>query len=168
MFYEEVLSALNARRVEYLVVGGVAVNLWGAQRMTHDLDLMVELSPANLRRFVTAMENLGYRPRVPVAALQLTNARTRHRWIREKGMLAFAFYHPANVFQVVDVLIADRRYARFSKRAASISAGPVTVPLVSIEDLITMKREAGRKQDRSDVAMLSRIRRMLDAKKRRS
>jgi hypothetical protein len=43
---EQVLAALNAENVRYLVVGGVAVVLHGHLRTTADLDLVVELKRA--------------------------------------------------------------------------------------------------------------------------
>jgi len=43
MIYEEILRALNARKVNYVVVGGVALVLHGVVRMTADLDLIVRL-----------------------------------------------------------------------------------------------------------------------------
>jgi len=161
MFYQEALSELNRRRVKYLVVGGVAVNLWGAQRLTHDLDLLVDLTPTNLRRLVAALGGLGYIPRVPVNPKQLAERRVRLQWIREKNMKVFSFCHPSNPLQVVDILIADGRYGRFAKRQGSAQVGSLRVPLVSIEDLITMKSDAGRKQDRADAALLRKVRRIL-------
>jgi len=58
---------LNRKRVRYLVVGGVAVNLYGIERATGDLDLVVDLEDRNLKRFIRAMKELGFKPKVPVA-----------------------------------------------------------------------------------------------------
>lgn len=63
VFYEDVFRALNRHGVRYLIVGGVAVNLSGVPRMTKDLDLMLDLSPGNLALFLSAVRDLGYRPR---------------------------------------------------------------------------------------------------------
>lgn len=59
MFYEDVFRKLDEEQVEYVVVGGVALVLHGVVRFTADLDLFVELSEANLRKFVNAMKSLG-------------------------------------------------------------------------------------------------------------
>jgi len=45
MFYQEIFDALEKKKVQYLVVGGVAVVLHGFVRATADLDLMVALDP---------------------------------------------------------------------------------------------------------------------------
>lgn len=46
----ELLDCLDRRGVEYLVVGGVGANAYGAQRLTHDLDCLVNMPGADGRR----------------------------------------------------------------------------------------------------------------------
>jgi uncharacterized protein (DUF1330 family) len=65
---ERVLAALERAGVRYLVVGGVAVVLHGFLRTTADLDLVIQLDPANVRRALDALTDLGYQPRAPVPA----------------------------------------------------------------------------------------------------
>jgi tRNA nucleotidyltransferase/poly(A) polymerase len=59
--FEPVLKTLNEAGVRYLVVGGVAVVLHGYLRTTGDLDLVVELSPANLDRALAALKKASGR-----------------------------------------------------------------------------------------------------------
>lgn len=94
VFYEDVFRALNRRGVRYLIVGGVAVNLLGVPRMTKDLDLMLDLDDANLKLFVSAAKELGYRPRAPVALEEFADAAKRAAWRREKGALVFTLNDP--------------------------------------------------------------------------
>ena len=47
MFFLEFFRALEREGVRYLVVGGVAINLHGAERMTSDVDLMLALDAEN-------------------------------------------------------------------------------------------------------------------------
>ncbi len=63
MYYESVFKALQENNVRYAVAGGVALVLHGVVRFTADLDLIVDLEPENLSRFVHTMSGLGYRPR---------------------------------------------------------------------------------------------------------
>ena len=46
--FERLFSALNRSKVRYLVVGGIAVNLYGIERATADIDLVVDLEDRNL------------------------------------------------------------------------------------------------------------------------
>ena len=68
MYYENVFRALQKNKIRYAVAGGVALVLHGVVRFTADLDLIVDLEPVNLKRFVQAMTELGYRPRNPAKA----------------------------------------------------------------------------------------------------
>ena len=44
MFYEDVFRKLNEEKVRYLIIGGIAVNLYGYSRVTGDLDIMLDLN----------------------------------------------------------------------------------------------------------------------------
>jgi hypothetical protein len=47
---EAIFSALNAADVKYLVVGGLAVNAYGYERLTRHIDLVIGLEPENIIR----------------------------------------------------------------------------------------------------------------------
>jgi len=72
---ELVLGALTAARVDYLIVGGVAVVMHGHLRTTADLDLVIRLEPDNALRTVRALTQIGLRPRAPVPAEAFADAR---------------------------------------------------------------------------------------------
>ena len=54
------IAQLNTAGVEYVVIGGHAVNAYGFMRFTDDLDVLIHPTPANAARAVRAMEALGY------------------------------------------------------------------------------------------------------------
>ncbi len=56
------IGQLNAASVEYVVVGGHAVNAYGVSRTTEDLDVLIRPTPVNAARAVQAMLALGYGP----------------------------------------------------------------------------------------------------------
>jgi hypothetical protein len=72
MIYEEIFKEFELRGVRYLVVRGMAVNLYGYIRLTMYLDIMVDLSDKNLSKVVDATEKFGYTPRVPVNPHEFT------------------------------------------------------------------------------------------------
>ncbi|MEM2192104.1 MAG: hypothetical protein QXG38_00630 [Candidatus Hadarchaeales archaeon] len=43
MYYEKVLRELNAKRIRYILAGGIAVKLHGVPRATADLDILLDL-----------------------------------------------------------------------------------------------------------------------------
>lgn len=59
-FYLKVIEAFNKAKVEYLVVGGFAVNFHGYNRTTGDLDLWISNSPGNLEELNNAIDALGF------------------------------------------------------------------------------------------------------------
>ena len=46
---------LTAHRVKFVLIGGHAVAAWGEPRFTEDLDVLIEVSPANARRVRAAL-----------------------------------------------------------------------------------------------------------------
>jgi hypothetical protein len=59
--FERIFSGLEARQVQYLVVGGVAVVLHGHPRFTADLDLVLLLDDSNIKAALGALAELEYR-----------------------------------------------------------------------------------------------------------
>ena len=46
--FENLFSSLNKESVKYLVAGGIAVNLYGIERATADIDIVLKLAQKNL------------------------------------------------------------------------------------------------------------------------
>ncbi len=158
MFYEEVFRKLGERKIRYAVAGGIALVLHGAVRFTADLDLIVELSTDNLTKFITAMNESGYKPRLPVKAEDLADPLARESWIAEKGMKVFTFYHPQRQISQVDVFINEPlKFDEIEKEIVRIKARDVVIPVVSLSHLKMLKRIAGRPQDIADVEALEEL-----------
>lgn len=142
--------------VRFLVAGGVAVNVYGYQRFTKDLDLVVQLTEENIRAAFSALARLGYRPQVPITVEQFADSDLRSALIREKGMQVLQFWSDQHRETPIDVFVSDpfpfeEEFARASVKDLG-DAGPVRV--VSLRSLIEMKERAGRPEDRIDVQYL--------------
>lgn len=158
VFYEDVFRALSRYGVRYLIVGGVAVNLLGVPRMTKDLDLMLDLSVDNLKLFLSAVKDLGYRPRAPVALEDFADASKRDAWRREKGAVVFTLNDPRDPLTQVDVFLENPiDFEPAYEARQPLEAGDMTLAVISIEDLIRLKAQANRLQDKSDIAMLRKV-----------
>jgi hypothetical protein len=59
-----VLSSLNEAGVDYVVVGGVAMNLHGFVRATEDLDIFIRPEPANVERLRNALKAVWSDPSI--------------------------------------------------------------------------------------------------------
>jgi hypothetical protein len=58
--FKEFLRLLNAHDVEYLLIGGYAVNYYGYPRATADMNIWIAVHPANADRVVTALKEFGF------------------------------------------------------------------------------------------------------------
>lgn len=160
MFYEEVLRALARHEVRYLILGGMAVNLHGVPRMTGDLDLTVDLDPANIRALLAAFDEVDLKPAAPVDPQRLADPEERRRWRQEKNLAALTFQrvsegHP---YLEVDVLIeAPLGFETLYREKNRLTAGGLNVDLVSLRHLIEIKESQGRRQDIADAEALKRI-----------
>lgn len=144
--------------VHHVIVGGTAVILHGVPRTTADLDLVVDDDPANMRRLVSVMNRLGYRPRAPVDPAGLSDPAVRQAWIDDKGMRAFTFFLPDHPLSDIDILIdSPIAYDELRKRAERVDAGALVLFIASIEHLIQMKLIASRAQDVADADALKRL-----------
>lgn len=160
MFYQKVFAALARYGVRYAVAGGLAVNLHGVPRMTADIDLVVDLEHENLKSFLAVMQELGFRPRLPVKVEELLNEDTRRNWIQQRNLHAFTFWNEANTFEEVDLLISESEDTGIIQRAQLIEFGSYAIRLIDIDDLLSMKARANRAQDLADIEALQEIKNM--------
>ncbi len=158
MFYKNIFKALSTHRIRYVVVGGVAVLLHGVVRLTADLDLSVSLDSGNLKAFVDLMNEMGFKPRIPVDAHELISQETRASWKREKEMIAFTFYQPEKMIQQIDVFIEDLiPFADLERDAVTFDIFGIEVKVASLKHLKQLKSLSGRPGDKADIDALNEI-----------
>lgn len=156
--YENVLAALQAAGVHYVIAGGFAVNLHGFLRFTKDLDLVIDLATENATNAMDVLATCGLKARVPVPLSDFADADKRREWAEERHMTVFQVWHPSDPFCTVDLFI--RNPIAFEQLwAGSVVAqlGHTDCRIAGIEDLIAMKTLAGRPQDLRDIEELRRI-----------
>lgn len=159
MKFSDFFAAMGAARVDYVLVGGLAVSLHGIVRGTLDVDVALAMEEANLARFVTAARGLGLTPSLPVPIEALADAAQVDTWYREKHMLAFSLREAAPAGLVVDVLVRPCvSFARLRADAIVRSLGSIDIPVASIDHLIELKSDTGRSIDSLDVEQLKRLR----------
>lgn len=81
--FEKIFRQFNKERIQYLVVGGVAVNLHGYLRFTGDLDILLLLEEKNIKKLDKLMKKLKYYPRLPVSIAELGNRKQVKKWLKE-------------------------------------------------------------------------------------
>jgi predicted nucleotidyltransferase len=154
----ELIKLLSDARVDYVVVGGLAVALHGYRRLTMDVDIVAAMDAANLERLIGCAKAAGLRPVIPVDIDALAKPELIAQWHREKGMLAFGLRSPDAMAAIMDVMVAPVvPFAELKRDAAVIDVGMLKVPIASIDHLIAMKTGTGRSKDAVDIEELRKI-----------
>lgn len=145
--------ALAGRGVEYVTIGGIAVQAHGAQRVTRDLDIAIATSSANAARLASALSDIDARV--------LGADGRRSRAVPSAALLGSGDqWHLVSRHGRLDVMTLPAHLGTFDQlraRAHEVPLGEMTVPIASREDLLKMKRAAGRPQDLADVELLSSL-----------
>lgn len=163
MFYGEVFRTLNNHKVRYLVSGGVAVVLHGVLRFTADLDLIVDFEPGNLNRLLLALDESGYKPKLPVRASDFLDPANRKLWTEEKNMIVFSFYNREAPHKMIDIFVEELiPFNTLDIAKKIVSAGGIDIPVVSLQHLVELKKLANRRQDLSDIDSLEELARRMN------
>lgn len=137
--FKEFLKLLNSNNVEYLVVGGYAVNYYGFPRATADLDIWIAIHPDNARRVADVLQQFGFAQAQAAIFLQ------PHKVIR-MGI------PPMRLEILTSISGAD--FCDCYGRRREIEWDGVPVPLIDLEDLKRNKHASGRLKDRLDLEQL--------------
>jgi hypothetical protein len=149
----ELFTALAHRDVEYVTIGGIAIQAHGGQRLTQDLDVAIAASTENLARLADALLDLdarilgpeGQRSASTPTAPLLASSDQWHL-ITDHGPLDLITL-PAHL----------GTFAELRARAHEVPLGELSIPIADREDLLKMKRAAGRPQDLADVRLLESL-----------
>jgi len=156
---EAVVKALNDAKVQYLIVGGLAVNAHGYVRLTRVVDIVLRLKKKNIERGLQSLFNIGYRLAVPARPEDFADASIRKRWRVEKNMIVLKLWSYKHQRTPVDIFIYEPfKFEKEMRRAHKYKLrSGLVAKVVALPALIKMKRAAGRPHDLIDVKELQRI-----------
>lgn len=157
---EAIVQALHGAKVQYLIVGGLAVNAHGFVRLTRDVDIVLALEPANAARGLEALLAIGYQMSIPARPSEFADAQIREEWRRDKQMIVLKLWSDEHRRTPVDIFVYEPfLFTAEWKLALKLEVFPgLSAPVVSLPTLLEMKRVAGRPQDLIDIAELQRMR----------
>lgn len=145
--FDELLRRLAEAEAEFVVVGGLAVNAWGAVRGTKDVDVVIAPEIDNLKRVAKVAVEAGGRVQKGEAllgsAISIASALASGEQV--------AIETDLGRLDVVQGLDGVPSYAELRSRASEAKILGVAVAVCSIEDLKGMKRAAGRTRDLADL-----------------
>lgn len=156
--YLDALGTLAGHGVRFVVIGGVAGNLRGSTTITQDVDVCYARDDENLERMADALIELharlrGAPPDVPFILDAKTLEMGDHfTFVTDVGSLDI-LGHPSGI---------PGGYEELERAADEMDLGEFTVKVASIDDLIRMKRAAGRPKDLIEVEVLGALRDEID------
>lgn len=156
--YLAIFREFNAKKIKYIVVGGMAVNFYGVPRMTYDVDLLICMEDRNLKKFLFLMKEWGFKPRIPVDMMEFADKIKREYWIKNKNMKAFNLINPDWGISEIDIIInTPVDYGKALKNVWYNNFQGTVIPTISIDGLIKMKEKSNRQQDRKDIINLKKV-----------
>lgn len=144
-----ILKALSDEGVDYVVVGGVAMVVRGSQRVTVDLDIVPRQTPTNVVALLRAI-GVVHGHAVDADGVDRVSETIR---LGEPTRLET----DGGTLDVVQGLPGVPAFDGLFARADRIELYELVVAVASADDLIAMKRAAGRPQDREDIAFLASL-----------
>jgi len=139
--FKEFMKSLNSNGVEYLLIGGYAVSIYGYVRATNDLDIWVNVSPENAVRINRALGEFGF---------------------RAAGLTADLFLARDNVVRIgvppirIEILtsISGVEFEACYAEKKLIQIEDLVVPVISLARLRENKAASGRAKDLADLENL--------------
>lgn len=152
----EVFRALNRHEVDYMVIGGIAVQAYGHVRTTQDVDVLVAPGDRNLENLAAALGELHARLKgVDAHLLGIDPTDAAH--LREGANFGLATRAGGlDVWTDAAELKGARPWEEMRRRAVRAEVGHEPIHFVHRDDLIRMKYAAGREQDLQDIAAMTR------------
>jgi len=139
--FVEMLSALSAAGVRFLIVGAHALAAHGTPRATGDLDIWIQATPENANRVLRALQAFG----APLFDLSVAD-----------------LSKPDTVFQIglppsrIDLLssISGVEFDDAWPGRIEVAIGDLRVGVIGRADFVANERATGRPKDRLDIELL--------------
>lgn len=139
--FSEFLRLLNENGVEYLVIGGYAVNFHGYPRTTDDMDIWIAIRRDNADRMLKALHAFGF-----------GGAHARREMFLKDDQIIRMGVAPVRI--EIATTIAGVKFDACYARRVQGELGGVPVPFISLEDLRKNKAATGRHKDLADLDQL--------------
>ena len=137
--FKEFLKLLNSNSVEYLVIGGYAVNYFGFPRATADLDIWIAIGPDNAQRITEALHSFGF-------------AQADAAWFQQERKIIRMGVPPLRL--EILTTISGVEFADCYSRRLEAELDGVTMNFIQFDALKRNKRASGRLKDQVDLEQL--------------
>ena len=156
---DQILRALLDANVRFVLIGGLAAQVHGSPSLTGDVDVCFDLDRENLDRLAEAVQSL--------AAIRRELPPGVHAPLDARALRAGDVFTLTTRFGDLDLLAhpdPGLDFEALAKRSIAAEILGVVVRVAGLDDLIAMKRAAGRPKDRVELEILGALREELDAR----
>lgn len=151
--FGQFLALLSRSKVEFIVIGGVAMVAHGAATATFDLDICYRRTPENMQRLCSMMEPLHAKLRGVAAHLPFHfDAKTLQHGLN------FTLATDAGEIDLLGEVAGIGGYEQVRSLSVESDVAGVRCQILSLDGLIVAKRAAGRQKDLAAVAELEALR----------
>ena len=137
--FKEFLRLLNSRDVEYLLIGGYAVNYYGYPRATADLDIWIAIDRLNAEKMAGVLSEFGF-------------AKATSSLLQEPGKIIRMGIPPIRIEVLTSISGVD--FPSCFRNRLIVDIDSVSANLISLADLKANKKAAGRLKDLADLEQL--------------
>lgn len=145
------LKSLKEHKVNFVVIGGVACIVHGFARMTKDIDIFVEPTRENMRRTFKALESCGY------DLMDTTLEEALQKKLLFRQYILQTDIHPS---------VKGTDFQSVWKNKIPCKFEGEEIYFASLDDLIRMKKAAGRDQDLKDIHFLEEVKKQQSQQKK--
>ena len=142
--YDEILTAFAIANVDFLVVGGYAVNFYGYDRVTGDLDIWINPEESNKEKITNALISLHY---LNAGDLDISN-------LDFSIPLCFRLGEESSTVDIFSHAEGIKYYDAVKEKVPFIIDGNTKIYFISLQDLIVNKMQTGRPKDIADIELI--------------
>lgn len=153
-FYTKILATFCQNNVQYLLVGGHAVNYHGVIRATLDLDLWVGKTPENLKNLYQALIDLEYDVRKCKQAIHYFKTNHKFNIIRDNILI-----------EILDSFILQYNFEKAFRNKKIYTFNEISIFIIGYQDLIEVKAKSNRQKDINDLHELKKLEKLNDIEK---
>lgn len=137
---------LKKNNLQFCLAGGWAVSMIGTARTTIDIDILIVLDQKIQRQVISILKDSFHLIQSHEEEMKFKSMRIWRNIVAPQGK---------NEPFMIDFLIADTEYLKtVIERRFEFDYEGVTIPVISVEDLIILKLSSFRKQDQVDIENL--------------
>lgn len=144
--HQEIIKELIIQEVDFMLIGGYAVIVYGYTRTTGDVDLWIKPTNENKLKLIKVFSELNFE----------TNDIYEIEKMNFEDYLVFSIGdEPQKIDFITKVNLVDYEEANTRKLVAEIDG--INIPIVHLNDLVLMKTNTKRKKDEADIEELQKI-----------